>query len=258
MATINIDGDKVPVVYTNELQLAVYPDFDLEPGGFVEQEQARYAGQPVHEDVVKRLFWWYRYLLLNRDYAECCKKKGEGSQQFYADWGDIFALPFPEWWERHGKRLAGLEGFFVEDVSDSRAIEVLRGKPSYLMVAVNLDTPGSRHQLYNAVTNIVRTRIDERERSRGETRLYRTEENFRYQLLHWAYEAYVGKTASELDEMGATYEKVAELIGVETSTKGEDPARKVYDLKNAAEEIIRNAFELARFPVHGRRKASRA
>lgn len=68
MTTMNIEGDnEVPVIYTDDSQLAVYPPDDLnEEDGFVAREQARYAGQPVPKDIVKRYFWWYRFLLLNK------------------------------------------------------------------------------------------------------------------------------------------------------------------------------------------------
>ncbi len=56
-------------------------------------------------------YWWWRALRLSEAYQEVCSKKGKRSDlklaQLYADFGDIFATEFEDWWKANGARLFG-------------------------------------------------------------------------------------------------------------------------------------------------------
>lgn len=267
MATTDINDDTVEVIYTDDTQLAVYPDWDLEPGGFVEQEQARYDGQPVPNDIVKRYFWWYRFLLLNKDYADCCKAKGKGHRYaaFYVDWNDIFALPFPRWWQQHGREIAGLDKWLVKDMSNEDDLESYRRDPSHLLVAVDLDASANRKAIYEAVTTLIKAKLDERANATHPSGVY-VADPCDYESLKWAYEVYVGYNAKVLDTLNdkkPNRAEVARTVGLPSTHMRDDEveddrqkARKERNAEQMASQIIKNALEKGRFPVHDRRQAA--
>jgi hypothetical protein len=53
-------------------------------------------------------WYYYWYLALKRSdvYRQCCRGKGAGRlKTLYYDFGDVVSLPFPIWWQKHGRKL---------------------------------------------------------------------------------------------------------------------------------------------------------
>jgi hypothetical protein len=87
-------------------------------------------------------YYWYLTLKQSNEYRQCCRGKGAGRlKTLYYDFGDVVTLPFPIWWQRHGRNL------FAErkpiptvnvytDQHDAAAIKSMRNK---LLIEVPLD-----------------------------------------------------------------------------------------------------------------------
>lgn len=117
--------------------------------------------------------------------------------------------------------------------------------------------------MYEAVTNLVRSKLDARDESCAKPHVYKTESLINYDLLRLAYEAYIGDYAMKLDGTPKKAAKIAKLVDLPKTRVDVDDevpddlqaGRKASDLRRTAEQIIDNALELARFPIHERRNA---
>jgi hypothetical protein len=56
-------------------------------------------------------YYWWRALTLSEPYKALCKSNGEGGneklREVYADFGDVFACEFDQWWRKKGAALFG-------------------------------------------------------------------------------------------------------------------------------------------------------
>jgi hypothetical protein len=51
-------------------------------------------------------YWWYLFLREHDGYKRCCDNKGNGKySKLYADFGDVHAEEFPDWWQSRGEHL---------------------------------------------------------------------------------------------------------------------------------------------------------
>lgn len=198
MKSLFIGDQEVPVIYTTLGNLAVYPI--LEDTEVFIAEQERRHPQWATGRTVWSYFWWYRYLLLNERYALYCQTKqdDEHCAAFFEHWGDIFAIPFPDWWDQFGVRLVGS--------------------------------------------------------------LYRPEA-IDFDLLHWAYEAYIGKVTNELTDAAVgdliEHPQPQSLRNKEQAddySRKQDMQRRIGDLKRYARQIIDTALDPGRFPLYERRR----
>ena len=56
---------------------------------------------PISHQQRSPYYWWWQYLRRNPAYTSCCENAGEGKlRQLYADFGDVRADDFREWWTR--------------------------------------------------------------------------------------------------------------------------------------------------------------
>jgi hypothetical protein len=77
---------------------------------FLRREAERNARLAVGKNVAETYLWWYCFLRLSDEYEQCCLTRGAGELNwFYTDWGDVFALDFPQWWEEHGRLVSGAD-----------------------------------------------------------------------------------------------------------------------------------------------------
>lgn len=71
----------------------------------------RYVRPDVLLDDAKQspYFWWWMYLRLSKDYWWACQLKGKADdprlRSMYRDFGDVFAMPFEDWWRNKGNFL---------------------------------------------------------------------------------------------------------------------------------------------------------
>lgn len=66
-------------------------------------------------------YWWWEYLRRNDAYKICCSKGGTGElAQLYADFGDVHAMDFKQWWSE-ANRGANL---FAEQAVEDRLREL--------------------------------------------------------------------------------------------------------------------------------------
>jgi hypothetical protein len=68
--------------------------------------------EPEHslEDALRSPYvWWWRYLRMSKDYWWTCQRRGSVTdvrlRAMYADFGDVYAMPFADWWQRRGAEL---------------------------------------------------------------------------------------------------------------------------------------------------------
>lgn len=59
-----------------------------------------YKGAPGYKCSV--YYYWWRYLRLSTDYRRTCEQGGFGAcSRLFDDFGDLYQMGFPEWWEQH-------------------------------------------------------------------------------------------------------------------------------------------------------------
>ena len=88
-------------------------------------------------------FWWWEFLRRHAEYRQTCEANGEGAfAALYADFGDIHATDFRNWWNQRGLDL------FAEPPA-VRSVVIVRpgeqsvniGDPTLLVVAFPLSLP---------------------------------------------------------------------------------------------------------------------
>jgi hypothetical protein len=89
-------------------------------------------------------FWWWAYLRLSKDYWWVCQLKGKADdprlRSMYRDFGDVFAMPFEDWWRKQGNDL------FAERIAPPEVRELDRinmrlspGMSSHLLLEIPLN-----------------------------------------------------------------------------------------------------------------------
>lgn len=75
------------------------------------------AKRPAHPSSWQRsvYYWWWEYLRRNDAYKICCEKGGQGElAKLYADFGDVHAMDFKQWWTENNR--GGI--LFTEQVAE--------------------------------------------------------------------------------------------------------------------------------------------
>ncbi len=125
-------------------------------------------------------FWWYEYLRRNQDYKQCCEQGGQGKlTQLYADFGDVHALDFKQWWTE-GNR-GGI--LFTEQAVEDRLRELTPdqaanlgnwNKNDFMVVLVPLSQ--TKRHLSQRFTTLLKHR---HEGARGKRMLAKTTAKFK-------------------------------------------------------------------------------
>lgn len=120
-------------------------------------------------------YWWWEYLRRNDAYKICCEKGGQGElAKLYADFGDVHAMDFKQWWTENNR--GGT--LFAEQAVEDRLRELkpdeaaaLGGwdKNDFMVVLVPLSQP-KRH-LSKRFTTLLKQR---HEGARGKRMLTKT------------------------------------------------------------------------------------
>jgi hypothetical protein len=89
-------------------------------------------------------FWWWAYLRLSKDYWWVCQCQGKADdprlRSTYRDFGDVFTMPFEDWWRKQGNDL------FAERIAPPEVRELDRinmrlspGMSSHLLLEIPLN-----------------------------------------------------------------------------------------------------------------------
>ena len=135
------------------------------------------AKRPTHPSSWQRsvYYWWWEYLRRNDAYKICCEKGGRGElAELYADFGNVHAMDFKQWWTENNR--GGT--LFAEQAVEDRLRELkpdeaaeLGGwdKNEFMVVLVPLSQP-KRH-LTQRFTTLLKHR---HEGARGKRMLAKT------------------------------------------------------------------------------------
>ncbi len=88
-------------------------------------------------------FWWWSYLRISKEYWWACQRKGSVDdprlRSMYGDFGDVYAMPFEQWWNKRGV------GLFYEQLAmpevralDRHNLEFSRGSREHLLLEIPL------------------------------------------------------------------------------------------------------------------------
>lgn len=89
-------------------------------------------------------YYWFEFLRRNEDYAACCAAGGVGELAWlYADFGDVSAVTFKDWWGVYGHRLFAEEHKPVKlaELDSPSQWEISWSKEHVMVVTVPLDIP---------------------------------------------------------------------------------------------------------------------
>ena len=87
-------------------------------------------------------YWWWEFLRRNEEYIECCRAGGVGPlADLYADFGDVSADSFKQWWTQRGLNLFAEKPKPVKlaELNDVSEWDANWTKNSIMVVAVPLD-----------------------------------------------------------------------------------------------------------------------
>lgn len=95
---------------------------------------------------------WYKFLKLNTDYKKTCEAKGDGPlRDLYDDFGDIFSLPFAQWYEERYESLFKPDPesrFLFDHVGSEETFRNYFGDPAgSIVIVVNRRAPLSTLEL---------------------------------------------------------------------------------------------------------------
>jgi len=205
-------------------------------------------------------YWWWEFMRRHKGYRECCERGGKGKYaKLYADWGDIHASEYWNWWNQK----------VVDDANDTwtrgeylfaeplRSIQIIRNNtiPRNTQSSLNISVPleVGKTDLMRMFRGLLTEHAEQVKQARNHSNaLYPVHTKFVIRELFWSLRAWDIELETQGQKPKVKNHEKARLMGLSVDLKSDfGKQRARMDFKRyfkSAENYIYFAVEEGTFP----------